>query len=175
MNRKEFLIVIRKALNELLQVNNINVPIIRGNQSTKVGVPDEFISYFELGDKALGYAQREYHADHYIENQPIAVTLQFGAVIKNDPKNMDQLTSAELMKKFTNILQSLALAQLLIEKGIGVIEISPVTSTYTPDEGEDYQQQAIVTVGFTYTSVTRYSINYVDNFEGITRGLANGN
>jgi len=132
------------SLVEFVASSNFAVqpPIVKQSyQPTQQGVPTcPTVFIHKVGDHRYGFPRKEYQWNEVkqrmvdTETQVMETTYQVNALYVQDPANMVQLTSSDLVNETAAILQSDFFLNILHENDIGMERITDIRQTYFQDD-----------------------------------------
>lgn len=151
--------VLFQILNEQLPC-----PVIQNFQPTQQGTPTEsFITIHKIGGMRYGYpdlnsvydeAAGDFETTETVWSTP---TFQVTGKAIQDPRNQDDPTASDLAQMASDVLQSRATRQTLLQSGIGIIRIQDIRHVYFFDDRDRHEQEPSFdfTLSYKRTTATR--------------------
>lgn len=163
MTEKALDAVIRKALLECLP-STWGLPIVLGYQSTPQGRVDG-IYFNRLHDSERGWVEYKYSLDTMETSQMTESQFQFQALVKNNPKDKNQMTALDAVTAVRLVISSLRFIAILQKAGVGVQRPSNIVQPPLVNEQGNYEIVPSFTVVFSHVVSSIDTPYFVDGFE----------
>lgn len=152
MNQKKLEATIRLVLLECLP-KDWKLPIIAGYQPTGQGREDG-VYFFRINDGKRGWLSRKYSEEdedlRLKETQISESMYQFGALVKDDIRDDDQLLAIDVLDIVRSTISGLVMVESLIEKRIGVQRPTEILNPSFINEKDQFDFNPNFTVIFTH-------------------------